>query len=763
LLGGAKPKGLGGGLLAGKAAAKAAGDGAKEGPPPAATPKAAAEGSGEAAAEAKPKGLGGMFGKKAGGLGAAAAPKVTFDEKPAEESSSPGGPTPKAGLAGLLGKPATDKTAPEEGASPAAATASSDAGTPKANPLLGGLGKAKSPGGLGGLGALGGAGGTPKAGGGLAGLMGGKAAGDGPKLSMTSLMMAKKTAAKVKEKAKRLREEKLAHLKSLEPLQKPNPIERKKRLRDPEQRALLTPLQRLVTSANFDAAIGLAIAMNVLFMGVEYQLHEDDFKPVMLAFLIIDLIFLLIFTVEVVLRAKAFGFRALFSTLTQTLDVVVVMTGIISEIIMPIVAGTFMTVTDSQSPLLNLVRSMRALRALRVLRVLTMFEQLWHVVELFFFSLTPLFWAVGFILVVIFMFAIFSIVLIGRSSMGDGLGVQDAQKEFYTTSNALITLFSIMTLDGWTTYTKPLFDVAPWTYFWFLFFISISAFSLMNLITVTVLETAREQQLLVQNFNEIDMKTREIGDLLEFPGTEEVTTKKYFVENWHTNRALRLLFEKLHLNASDAAGFFEALDIDESGGLDHFELATTYMELVTSVMNAPHNIALIRSACDPDEKSKILKASMMQSQQGRMAAEMRQARDEEKEGDSAERAKAQKDRDAMRAELNGMKMETTKISQNVTEKFARLEEMMNEMREALASRPAEQPRMVDLRNLIEEDRGAVSDGGLAALGAAGTAAAAAGKKTLTKKKSKKKLVTGKSKSANAVPPASGSGGTIVAD
>ncbi|CAD7958328.1 unnamed protein product [Amoebophrya sp. A25] len=554
----------------------------------------------------------------------------------------------KVSIAGI-GAPGTD------GTSPAASPVGGAKAAGGAAALLGGGAPGASPGA------------TPKAG--LGGLFGGGAKKGGGGLNMTGVMLAKKQAAKIKEKAKRLREEKHAHLKNLPPLQT-NVIEKKKRLQDPDVRSTMTPMQRLVTHKHFDVGIGICIMLNVLFMGIEYQVSDRDIenKALQMCILISDLIFLMVFTAELCLRIKAFGIKEVVFNFMYLLDVVVVSTGLISEVILPIAAGTFLQISLKDSdPMLNLVRSTRALRALRVLRVLTMFEALWHVVELFFFSLTPLFWAVGFILVVVFMFAIFTIVLIGRADLGSDPGVLESQESFYSTSKALITLFQIMTLDGWTGPTQPLFEQEVWTYFWFLFFISISAFSLMNLITVTVLETAREQQVKVQTNTDIDHKTQEISDLLDFPGDEEVTTKEYFINNWMKNRALRHLFDKLHLNAQDAGGFFDALDIDGSGGLDHFELATTYMELVSSVMDSSHNIALIRSACDPEEKTKLLKSTMLQSQQGRFAAEVRQAREEEKTAMEAERAKAQKDRDAMRTEMTAMQNEMARLAGVLTE------------------------------------------------------------------------------------------------
>ena len=97
-----------------------------------------------------------------------------------------------------------------------------------------------------------------------------------------------------------------------------------------------------------------------------------------------------------------------------------------------------------------------------------MFQDLWYVVQMFFFSIKPLMWTVLFILIIIFLFAMFSIVLIGRSrsipedltlacdtNTGGGpesqvcVTAQTIVKNFGNTSMSVLTLFQIMTLDEW--------------------------------------------------------------------------------------------------------------------------------------------------------------------------------------------------------------------------------------------------------------------------------------------------------------------------
>ena len=76
--------------------------------------------------------------------------------------------------------------------------------------------------------------------------------------------------------------------------------------------------------------------------------------------------------------------------------------------------------------------------------MLTMFSDLWSNVQMFLHSLLPLFWMMVFILSIIFIFAMFTIVLIGRSSGGSEEYRISAQA-FETTMPAMVSLLQIMT------------------------------------------------------------------------------------------------------------------------------------------------------------------------------------------------------------------------------------------------------------------------------------------------------------------------------
>ena len=72
---------------------------------------------------------------------------------------------------------------------------------------------------------------------------------------------------------------------------------------------------------------------------------------------------------------------------------------------------------------------------------------------------------------------------------------QKSASQFKTTVPAMLSLLQVMTLDEWVNLLGPLFDDRPWTYGFFIIYISISGFAMMNMVTATVLEVGHEGTL----------------------------------------------------------------------------------------------------------------------------------------------------------------------------------------------------------------------------------------------------------------------------
>ncbi|CAD7933327.1 unnamed protein product, partial [Amoebophrya sp. A120] len=148
---------------------------------------------------------------------------------------------------------------------------------------------------------------------------------------------------------------------------------------------------QMVSSRRFDIVIGFVIVVNAICMGVEYQLSDKHLEDSYFMFQVLDLTFLIVFTLELSLRLIVFGIKDIVTTPIYALDCFIVAAGMITELALPLLAGNFMSgnkPTDEDETI-RLIRSCRALRALRVLRVVTLVEQLFGVVELFFYSLPP--------------------------------------------------------------------------------------------------------------------------------------------------------------------------------------------------------------------------------------------------------------------------------------------------------------------------------------------------------------------------------------
>jgi len=146
-------------------------------------------------------------------------------------------------------------------------------------------------------------------------------------------------------------------------------------------------------------------------------------------------------------------------------------------------------------------------------------EGLWLVVQSFFYCLKPLMWVCLFMVVIVFIFAMFTVEMIGSSKDFDGV---EEREYFARTVTAFVTLFQIMTLDEWREIIQPLCDKRGWAYVFFFVYISISALALMNLITAVVVENSMKRIEADEEYRNMmferasQLETEKIQALLEF-------------------------------------------------------------------------------------------------------------------------------------------------------------------------------------------------------------------------------------------------------
>jgi voltage-gated sodium channel len=222
---------------------------------------------------------------------------------------------------------------------------------------------------------------------------------------------------------------------------------------------------RLVASAAFQRAVVALILLNAVTLGLETS--EGVMEAWGGALHAIDRALLWIFTAELALRAYAFRGRFLRDP-WGVFDLVVV--GI-----------AWVPATGAFSVL-------RALRVLRVLRLISAIPSLRHVVEAMLAALPGM---GSIILLMALLFYVFAV-------MATKLYAGVLPEKFGTLGDSLFTLFQLMTMEDWMNgIVNPVMEHRPWAWLFFIPFIVISTFVVLNLfigVIVESIQSLREQR-----------------------------------------------------------------------------------------------------------------------------------------------------------------------------------------------------------------------------------------------------------------------------
>jgi voltage-gated sodium channel len=130
---------------------------------------------------------------------------------------------------------------------------------------------------------------------------------------------------------------------------------------------------------------------------------------------------------------------------------------------------------------------LRSLRILRVLRLLTVMPQLRKVVAAFVHAIPGL---SGVIVVMAVFF--YTMAVLATNLFGDAF-----PQWFGTLGASLFSLFQIMTLESWSMgIVRPVMEVFPWAWAFFVPFIVIATFTILNLFIGIIVSTMQELQSL---------------------------------------------------------------------------------------------------------------------------------------------------------------------------------------------------------------------------------------------------------------------------
>jgi voltage-gated sodium channel len=224
--------------------------------------------------------------------------------------------------------------------------------------------------------------------------------------------------------------------------------------------ALVGRLGRFIESRDFQVLISLLLLVNAAIVGLQtYALGARVDHTLN----VLDRVLLLGFTAELIARFSATRPRlAYFKDPWNLFDVFVVGVSYIP-------AGAF-------------VSAIRVLRVLRILRAISTSPVLRKLLTALGRSLLPMGHLVLLLSIIMYTYAVLGTILFG----------QIAPELFGSLHGSVLTLFTVLTLEGWPDVMRQLLPDAPWAWVYFVSFLFIGTYMTMNFVIGIIVNTLNE-------------------------------------------------------------------------------------------------------------------------------------------------------------------------------------------------------------------------------------------------------------------------------
>ncbi len=261
---------------------------------------------------------------------------------------------------------------------------------------------------------------------------------------------------------------------------------------------------KFIENRRFSLTITFLILINAIILGLETDEYIHLHYGQMLA--VVDHLILSVFVVEMLL--KIFVYRlSFFKAGWNVFDVIVVVISLL--------------------PATGPLSVLRALRILRVLRLMSVVPQMRHVIAALFHAIPGMASIVAVLLILFYVSAVLATKLFGVHPD------PNMQEWFGTVAASMYSLFQIMTLEGWSEgMVRPTMQIFPWAWMFFVPFIIITSFAVLNLFIGIIVdamqrsqEKPREEQV-AEIESAVQMETDELHDDLKNVHKELAEIKK---------------------------------------------------------------------------------------------------------------------------------------------------------------------------------------------------------------------------------------------
>lgn len=234
-------------------------------------------------------------------------------------------------------------------------------------------------------------------------------------------------------------------------------------------------VKALVENNIFQNVILGVIVFNSIIMG--FQTSPEIVSVIGPALEILDTICLVIFIIEIILKFLAYGIR-FFTSGWNIFDLIIVVISVISGLAFMKVFRTFRVFRVFRS-----LKALKSLKGMRSLRMVSGLKNLRIIVEAIGKSIPGIFWSAILMLLVYYMFAL----------MGTSLFGADFPDWFGSMGKSMYTLFQVMTLESWSMgISRPVMEVFEWAWLYFVPFVLIASFLIMNVVVGIVVNSISE-------------------------------------------------------------------------------------------------------------------------------------------------------------------------------------------------------------------------------------------------------------------------------
>eukprot|EP00435_Cladocopium_sp_Y103_P010346 s886_g2.t1 len=338
-------------------------------------------------------------------------------------------------------------------------------------------------------------------------------------------------------------------------------------------------VQRVVLHPAFDIFFALVVFTNAIFIGLEAQSNMSGNWLPPSTIRIVNYSYAVAFTLELLGRIIAGGCSFFYSEdcMWNYLDVCIVITSII-EIVFDLISeaqGAGQHITGFK--VFRIIRLSKVVKTVRLVRIVRFVLALRTLVTSIAHTLKALFWALTLLALIIYVFAILFAQAVHDASLDpDKAAEAIGEKYFRSLPEIMLTLFmSIAGGVSWEDVIYPLIEIdAMWAFF-FLFFVAFTYFAVLNVVTGVFCQSAienaqKDQAAVVQNIlDNKESRLKKIRYLFTQLGADNTGAITYEMLNLHMRTpAVRIYFESLGLDVTDAWSFFKLLDSDGGGAVE---------------------------------------------------------------------------------------------------------------------------------------------------------------------------------------------------